>query len=182
MGRRGPCPDDHRWLAGVRAARAPFRYTGTGGALVRRFKFERDPGAGWFLARGMAAAIGPWVRRHARRAVVVSVPVHPAKRRARGFDQAAWLADVTARGLGLRLASGALRRVRPTLPQGDPRVTSRERNVAGAFSVARPRPVRGRTVLLVDDTVTSGATVRECARVLRAAGVLTVAVISAVRA
>lgn len=176
------CPDDHRWLAGLRAARAPFRYAGAGGTLVRRLKFERELGAGWFLARHMVAAIGPWVRRSARRAVVAPVPMHAAKRRARGFDQAAWLADVVARELGLRLAPGALRRTRRTLPQGDPRVTSRERNVDGAFAVARPRRVRGRTVLLVDDTVTSGATVRECARVLRAAGAHAVAVVSAVRA
>ena len=176
------CGDGHRWMTGIRAARAPLRYRGTGGALVRRLKFEGDLGAARLLARAMADAVGPWLRRHARRAVLVSVPLHRRKLRRRRLDQAALLAELVAARLDLRLAPGALRRVRDTLPQGDPRVTARAANVAGAFAVRRRRPVAGRVVVLVDDTVTSGSTVRECARALRAAGARSVVVLSAVRA
>jgi predicted amidophosphoribosyltransferase len=110
------------------------------------------------------------------------VPLHRSRRRVRGFDQAAWLAAALARRSGLDARPWALVRTRPTLPQGDPRVTSRRGNVEGAFTVARPRAVRGRAVLLVDDVVTSAATARACAQVLRAAGATAVAVLSACRA
>ncbi|MCA8942093.1 MAG: ComF family protein, partial [Planctomycetes bacterium] len=72
--------------------------------------------------------------------------------------------------LGLRCASRVVARTRATLPQGDVRVTSRDANVAGAFRLRRAGAVRGRPVLLVDDVFTSGSTMRECARVLRAGG------------
>jgi predicted amidophosphoribosyltransferase len=75
-----------------------------------------------------------------------------------------------------------LRRLRPTLPQGDPRVTSREQNVASAFAMARPGAVRGRAVVLLDDVLTSGATARACARLLLGSGAEAVAAITACRA
>ncbi len=158
-------------MRNITIARAPFRYAGTAGALVRRLKFESDRGAGTMLAAKMAAAMRVWAHRDGRRAVVVAVPLHARKRRGRPIDQAAFLAREVAGRLGLTFADHALRRVRATLPQGDPRVTSRDRNVEGAFRVRRPERLRGRVVLLVDDVTTSGATARECARtILRGPG------------
>lgn len=177
----GRCGADHRELAHLAWHLAPFGYAGTGGALVRRFKLDGELAAGWLLARAMRRRladrlVGPW-----RRAVVVPVPLHAARRRQRGFDQAAWLAGAVARPLGLRAAAGVLRRSRNTLPQGDPRVGSRAENVATAFAVVRPRGVVGRRVLLVDDVLTSGATARACAAVLLAAGAREVALLTACR-
>lgn len=149
---------------------------------MRRLKFEHDLAAGLVLARLMAASLRDWARRDGRRAVVVSVPLHRSKLRARRFDQAAWLADAVAMRLRLRCGPRAMRRVRATLPQGDPRVMSRERNVEGAFAVRKAAVVRGRVVVLVDDVTTSGATARECARALRAAGARGVALLTAVLA
>ncbi|MEM7205264.1 MAG: phosphoribosyltransferase family protein [Planctomycetota bacterium] len=177
-----PCPQDHRIWQGLAAVRAPFGYRGTGGRLVRRVKFERDTAALLLLARRMAAAVAPWLSGDRRRAVFASVPLSGAKRRRRGFDQAAQLAEAVVAQLEAPLVSGALKRTRDTLPQGDPRVTSRSRNVAGAFAVRRPRAVRGRTVVLVDDVTTSGHTARACAAVLRAAGAREVALLAACRA
>jgi predicted amidophosphoribosyltransferase len=174
-----PCPADHGPLRGLLLARAPLRYRGTGGRIVRRFKFQRDPVSGAFLARAMAAAQRPWARGPGRRAVVVAVPMHPRKRRRRRLDQAARLAEAAAARLRLRTAAGALRRCRDTLPQGDPRVMSREANVRGAFAVRRPRAVAGRLVVLVDDVATSLHTARECAAVLRAAGARGVVLLTA---
>lgn len=73
----------------------------------------------------------------------------------------------------------ALQRVRATLPQGDPRVGSRERNIAQAFSVCSRRGLGGARVVLVDDVFTSGATARACARLLREAGAREVALVTA---
>lgn len=177
-----PCRASHRGLEGLALVRAPFGYAGLGGELVRRLKFGRDLAVARFLAAPMAASVAAWRRRPGRRGLVVAVPLHARKRRARRFDQAAVLAELIARRIRLRSVSAALVRVRETLPQGDARVTSRERNVAGAFAVRRARLVRGRAILLVDDVRTSGCTLRECARVLRAAGAGEIAAVTAVRA
>ena len=173
------CLADHRPLRGLAFRRAALAYAGTGGALVRRFKFGDDGAAGLLLIReitrlGRAQLIG-WPRR----TLVVPIPVHARKRRARGFDQAARLADGLADGLAWTCGRGVIVRVRDTRPQGDPRTTSREANVAGAFRVARRRAVVGSHVVLVDDVTTSGATARECARVLRDAGARRVGVLTA---
>jgi ComF family protein len=175
------CGGEHRELRNVAHLVAPWRFAGTGGALVRRFKLDGDLGAGRWIVRAMADAWRRQVGRAWRRAVVVPVPLHRSRRRQRGFDQAAWLAHELARRLAFGVAGGALRRVRATLPQGDPRVTSREGNVAGAFAAARA--LRGGPhVVLVDDVFTSGATARQCAAVLRAAGARQVALLAACRA
>ena len=166
-------------MRGLVLCRAPFAYHGAGGDLVRRFKFQGDRGALCLMARSMAAAIAPWTSSAGRRAVFVSVPLHTARRRSRGLDQAAALADAVARRVGRPYIPGVLRRVRATLPQGDVRVTNRARNVRGAFTVRRRRPILGAVVVLVDDVRTSGHTAMECARVLRPAGARQVALLTA---
>ncbi len=146
---------------------------------MRRLKFEHDPACVAFLARAMADAVRDWASGRGRRAIVVAVPLHRRKLRRRGLDQAGLLAEGVARRLRLAFRTRVLVRRRDTRPQGDPRVTSRDRNVADAFRVRRPRSVRGRTVVLVDDVTTSGSTARECARVLRAAGARAVVLLTA---
>lgn len=177
-----PCRQEHRHLRGIALARAPFQYAGTAGEVVRRGKFQRDMGSLSWLARAMAGCLADWARAEGRRAVVVSVPLHPSKRRQRGVDQAAVLAGLVARRLGLVHGAGVLARCRETLAQGDVRVTSREKNVAGAFRVRRPLLVGGKTVVLVDDVTTSGSTARECARVLSAAGAREIVLLTAAAA
>lgn len=144
---------------------------------MHRFKFASDHAVGHHLARSMGRVIGAWAQAEGRRALVVAVPRHRTKQRRR-FDQAGWLAGALADRIGLHVAPGALVRVRATLPQADPRVTSREANVAGAFACPAPWAIAGRTVLLVDDVLTSGATARACGAALRTAGARAVAVIT----
>jgi len=175
------CGRDHRELRHLQRHAAPLRFAGTGGALVRRFKLDADPAAGQWLARAMARTWAPFQLGAWRRAVLVSVPLHRARRSERGFDQAEWLAAAVGQRLDLEVASGVLARVRATLPQGDPRVLSRLANVEGAFTVARATPIVGRCVVLIDDVFTSGATMRSCASLLRAAGAREVAALTACR-
>lgn len=184
-----PCPGgvrcgrDHAMLRGIRWARAPYGYAGTGGALVRRLKLDGDFAAGEILIRAMASRAHAMVRsREWRRALLVSVPLHRSRLRARGFDQAQLLATGIGRALGLAAPAGVLERVRSTLPQGDPRVASRRQNVELAFAVHRPRQVAGFRVILVDDVVTSGSTAQACARRLLEAGALEVALVTACQA
>jgi len=111
---------------------------------------------------------------------IVPVPLHPRRLRQRGFNQAEALARVVGRLLGVRVASGVLRRMRHTPPQTELSAAERAANILGAFTVA------GSTVweraLLVDDVMSTGSTASECARVLKQAGVGDVAVLTLARA
>lgn len=175
------CGRDHAELRHLVRHVAPLHFAGTGGALVRRFKLDADGAAGRWLARAMADAWRPFVTGVGRRACLVPVPLHRGRRAERGFDQAEWLARSLSRRLGLPVLAGALQRSRATMPQGDPRVTSRGDNVAAAFRVALPGRLIDREVILVDDVFTSGATARACASVLATAGVARVSILTACR-
>ena len=175
----GRCRSDHASLRGLARLIAPLRFAGTGGRLVRRFKLDGDAEAGRLLAIEMAAALR--AAAIAPRALLVPVPLHRLRRRRRGFDQAAWLASRIARRLGHRDGRHVLVRVRATLPQGDVRVMSRTENLRGAFVLRDPSRVAGRSVVLVDDVFTTGATARACAALVRSAGARTVAILAACR-
>jgi ComF family protein len=183
------CARCRRGGRSVSHSRAAGPYDGSLRAIIHAFKYEGR--------RSLAAGLAALMRAQGRDVLAgadcaVPVPLHWRRRRARGFNQAADLAS----HLGLPVWD-VLRRVRGTRPQVDLPAAQRHRNVRGAFAVAgmrwRPhrrlairRAVRDRTVLLVDDVSTTGATLAACARVLRAAGArevraLTVARVAATR-
>lgn len=114
---------------------------------------------------------------------IVPVPLHPWRTLERGYDQAALLAAALADGTGVELQR-ALRRVRATLPQGEPGAVSRRANVEGAFRLRgrHRKGIQGRWIWLVDDVLTSGATASACAAVLRRAGAGEVRVVALGRA
>jgi ComF family protein len=112
--------------------------------------------------------------------VIVPVPLHPARIRARGFSPAASLAAQASRAAGAPLDARLLARVRDTPSQTGQGAGARRRNVAGCFALAPRARVPG-TVWLVDDVVTTGATLGEAARVLRAAGARRVAAVCLAR-
>jgi competence protein ComFC len=102
--------------------------------------------------------------------VIVPVPLHPRRLRERGYNQSALLADAIARRVGRPACSDALVRRLDTAPQAGLSAAARRRNVRGAFAVRRKACVAGRTVTLVDDVLTTGATALACARQLTEAG------------
>ena len=122
-------------------------------------------------------------------ALVAPVPLHSSRRRERGFNQAELLARGLVRSLrkerrirGLRLVAGSLRRIRATVPQVGLSLSARRENVSGVFSVARPEEMRNRTVVVVDDVMTTGATLSACAAALKRAGAARVLALSLARA
>lgn len=109
--------------------------------------------------------------------LIVPVPLHPSRRRERGFNQSELLAAGLVRALGRRsggatpkVAKACLRRKRATPPQTGLSVAARRENLRGAFEVVKPDEVRGRGIVLVDDVMTTGATLSACARTLKRAG------------
>jgi ComF family protein len=114
-------------------------------------------------------------------AVVVPVPLHPRRRRQRGYNQAELLASALARRAGLVVHADALARRKETLPQTGLSAAGRRRNVAGAFWVRRRARIHGKTVVLVDDVYTTGATSRACAAALQQAGARAVRLLTVAR-
>ncbi len=159
------CPVCSPGLIPWRGASAAFEYGGPLAEAIHRFKYEGRSELAPRLARLMLAELAP-VRTEVD--VVLPVPLHWRRRRARGYDQAALLAAGLAGGLGLPLRTRWLRRVRDTPSQVGLCELEREKNVAGAFCASTPpAPLR---VLLVDDVRTTGATLRSASQALSVAG------------
>ena len=109
---------------------------------------------------------------------LVPVPLHPRRRRERGFNQAELLAAALARGSGLALSPAVLVRRKDTAAQAGLSSAARRRNVAGAFAVRQRTKVSGRTLVLVDDVTTTGATAAACVRALKQAGAVEVRLVT----
>jgi ComF family protein len=112
--------------------------------------------------------------------VVCAVPLHESRLRERGFNQSEMLAEVVAEAMG-RPLKPLLERTRPTLPQVELPAQSRRENVRGAFAPRLTEVIQGQRVLLIDDLFTTGATLAECARMLRRAGAQEVRVFTLAR-
>jgi ComF family protein len=147
---------------------AGFGYRAPIASLVQRFKFDRDLAAGRVLARLLAERLID--ADTARPGVMIPVPLNWRRHWRRGFNQAELLCRDLSRHFGRLPWADALKRSRATVTQSELPADRRAGNVKGAFAVGRLPPGL-RHAVLVDDVMTTGATLRECARVLKRAGV-----------
>jgi ComF family protein len=170
---RAPDDDPH--------ALAAFLYGGAVADTVTRLKYGARPDLARPLGDLLWRALAPRAP-SLRSALVVPVPLHPARLAGRGFNQSALLARRLAHHLGAELAPLALARRRDTPQQAALDREGRLANVRDAFAVRQPRRVCGRTVLLVDDVRTTGATLAACAGALQAAGTAGIATAVVARA
>jgi ComF family protein len=147
-------------------------YEGSLRGLIHLLKYEGVVPAAPVLGELLADAISELLPDCGNSAVIVPVPLHANKRRARGFNQAERLARYAVKYLPrkLELAPQVLVRQRATDSQVGLTREQRLENLRGAFHVERPALIRGRKVIVVDDVMTTGTTVSECARVLKHAG------------
>lgn len=161
----------------------PCRYADPVAAWLQHLKYGGD----WRPARVLGAllAAARAATGYALPQLVVPLPLHAARERERGFNQAERLAVAASRWLGVPLARDVLVRRRATLPQTRLDAGGRRRNLAGAFELQgarREAATLPRHVALVDDVVTTGATLADAARALRRHGVQTVEVWAVARA
>ena len=157
-------------------------YDGELRELIHLLKYDQVLPASGALGKMLAEAIGKLGL--AVPVVAVPVPLHSSKRRQRGFNQSVLIGRAALKrlpGSGLEWGEDLLARVRPTVSQIGLTRPQRRDNMRGAFQVVHPNKVSGRSVLLLDDVLTTGTTASECARVLRKAGVEKVLVATVAR-
>jgi len=168
----GPCCEPcHRAAPPFQKALAYGAYDGALRDLIHLFKYQRVRSAAPLLGRFLNGAVSGVEL--PERLLVVPVPLAAAKQRDRGFNQAEEIGRSFVRGrrfASIQLHSDLLVRTRETASQMELTRNQRRSNLRGVFAVTQPEEVRGRSVLLVDDVMTTGATARECARVLLGAG------------
>ena len=162
------------------AARSAVRYRGTLGVVLQSFKYGGVTCASSKLVDLLYACI----RTHfacEQFDLVAFVPLYPTKERDRTFNQSRILAAGLAAKLSIPLFAQALRRTRDTPTQTSLNSRARRENVKNAFSVPHPDWIAGRRLLLVDDIMTTGATVAECSHKFRKAGAASVHVATVAR-
>lgn len=174
-----PCDACRRTPPPYAFARAVGAYRDGLRAAIHALKYGRRPAVATPLAALLATA-GPAslpVAPAAWADGLVPIPLHPARLAERGFNQAELLAAPCAARWRVPLLGRVLVRTRATRPQAELDAAARRANVRDAFRVARPGAVEGRRLLLVDDVLTTGATVSAAAQALRTAGAAAVGVV-----
>jgi len=175
------CPECSRARFAFSQARAVGIYGGTLREAIHQLKYDgRAP-----VAEELGALLVSFLDGHPSFApnadCVAPVPIHRKRMRERGFNQSELIARPVARFLGVPLLTNLLLRSRASRPQVELAFEERVENVRGVFAVEPPQAFVGRTVLLVDDVLTTGSTASEAARTLRGAGAEAVYVLTLAR-
>lgn len=157
----------------IARTRAAVAYDDLSRSLAIRLKYGRKVAIARTMARYMAPLVGEGGDR-----VLVPVPLHRSRIWRRGFNQSALIASELSRRLGISANPVALSRVHRTPPLKGMSPLQRRKTVAGAFRVRNKEAVAGKTVILVDDVLTTGSTAEACARTLKRAGAARVELVS----
>lgn len=165
-------------------ARAAFPYFSPAAQMVRNMKYRRAAYLAEPLVELAMHVAGPWLRSHTPETLVVAVPMYTWRHVRRGYNQAHEIAAILARELGWQLLDvDAFVRRKPTAPQA--RFHSRSarlENLSNVFAVRKPGLIGGRHILLVDDVMTTGATVASAAQALQEAGAAEIDIFTLLRA
>jgi len=158
----------------ITRTRSAVAYDDLSRSLAIRLKYGRKVA----LARTMARYMAPLLPKELTDCLLVPVPLHRSRTWNRGFNQSVLVARELAKRGGIRIDSFALRRHRRTPPLKGMGMLQRRKAVAGAFAVPDRARVAGKTIVLIDDVLTTGSTADACARVLKRAGAARVELLS----
>jgi ComF family protein len=163
------------------AAVAAYRGRGIVRQIIHEFKYAHQIHLRHLVACWLRAALDDERLRDCHFNIIVPVPLHPARQRERGFNQASLLAELLSAQTAIR-SKPVLERIRYTTTQTALDRSERMENLHNAFRLRKNADVRGLRVLLIDDVLTTGSTLNECARVLKRAGAISVHAATAARA
>ena len=163
------------------AAVAAYRGRGIVRQIIHDFKYGRQIHLRHLVARWLYGAFDDERLRGRTFDMIVPVPLHPTRQRERGFNQASLLAELLTAQISIP-CKPLLKRVRYTTTQTALDRAERMENLHNAFRLRRNANVRGLRVLLIDDVLTTGSTLSECARILKRSGAISVYAATAARA
>src|SRR5215475_7649849 len=163
------------------AAVAAYRGRGIVRDVIHEFKYNHQLHLRHLIATWLRAALDDDRLRSQHFDVMVPVPLHPARQRERSFNQASLLAEILSAQTSIACRP-MLKRIRYTTTQTALDRSERIENLHNAFRLRKNTDVRGLRVLLIDDVLTTGSTLSECARVLKRAGAISVHAATAARA
>lgn len=161
-------------------ARSHLLYEGAARDLIHSFKYRYKPHLRRPLALLALEGLESFIMEQAPDAIV-PVPLHRSRLKVRGFNQAVLLGNIFSARLSIPMLLDGLLRIRQTEPQIELAADQRRDNVKGAFKCARSAEIAGRSILLLDDVMTTGSTLDECAKELKKAGANVVLAITVAR-
>lgn len=163
------CFDCQRQDYAYEQGKSLWLHSGAVPRAVYRFKFHNKRYYAEIFAKEMAQRYGGWIKRNGVEEII-PVPLHPSKRRRRGFNQAELLAEALGAYIQIPVNKKAVSRIRKTKPQKALNDRERQKNLQGAFGVSAGWKAP-ESVLIIDDIYTTGSTVHQIARMLKKAGV-----------
>ncbi|MEI6208700.1 MAG: ComF family protein [Desulfuromonadales bacterium] len=163
------------------AARAHLLYDGSARDLIHYFKYRYKIHLRRPLVLLTLEGLTEFITSRAPD-VIIPVPLHRSRLQSRGFNQSVLLGNLFSSRLSIPMVVDGLARIRQTESQADLSAEARRNNVKGAFAAQRPGDISGKRILLLDDVMTTGSTVNECARVLKKASAASVVVAAIARA
>ena len=152
---------------------AVYVYEGLMRRSLYRFKYKNRRGYAECYARDAVKLFRHWIEETVRPDAILPVPLYPGKKRLRGYNQAEEFGRALSRETGVPLLTTYLLRIRETRPQKGLQGTERANNVKNAFKICQ-NGLQLERILVVDDILTTGSTLREIEKVLREAGIMAV--------
>lgn len=162
--------------------RSCARYEGIVKDVILLYKYRGFEILGQYLGDFIGRTLGLEEDLWSGVEAIIPVPLHPAKEKKRGFNQARVLAQRLSKIMNVKLIEKRLVKIKNTPPQTFLEADERARNVSGAFKLKKPEELKSMIVLLVDDVYTTGSTLRECSLVLKKAGVKEVRAVTVAQA
>ena len=136
---------------------------------IHALKYDKRFPVGIFLGKVLATEIMS-SKTNWNFDLIIPIPLHQLKKAERGYNQAYYIAKGVGSKLKVRVSDRAVKRIKYTESQTTMNLNEREENISGAFKIKNQKTVRGKNILLLDDVITTGATISECGKILLEAG------------